>query len=102
MAADNTAIDIVNDHIQSEMNENIQTSDDNDSIVKIAAFSGYHALNGEMSEYREEKACNQIEKGVQTDWTSFAFCKDGMTRQMSRYVENRYEESFNGSRRTYI
>ena len=84
------------------MNENIQTSYDNDSIVRIAAVSGYHTLNGEMSKYREENACNQIEKGVQTELTSFAFCKDGMTRRMSRYVENRYEDSLNGSRCTYI
>lgn len=102
MAIDNTATNTVNDHIQSEMNENIETPDDNDSVVGINAFSGYHTLNGGLSKYREEKPCNQIEKGVQTEWTSFALCKDGMTRQMNGYVENRYEESSKWSRCTYI
>lgn len=92
MATDITETEIDNDHIQSKMNENIQTPDDNDSVT----------LDGGMSKDREEKACNQIEKGVQTEWTSFALCKDGMTRHMSSYVENRYQESLNGSRCTYI
>ena len=102
MATENTATVNVDDDIQSAINGNIRTPDDNDSVVRIDAFSGYHTLNGGMSKYREEKTCNQIEKGVQTEWTSFALCKDGMTRQMRRYVENLYEESSNGSRCTYI
>ena len=102
MAIDNTATNTVNDHIPSEMNKDIQAPNDNDSVLRVNAFSGYHTLNGEMSKYQEEKACNQIEKGVQTEWTSFALCKDGMTRQMRRYVENLYEKSLNGSRCTYI
>ena len=102
MTTENTATDNVDDHIQSEMNENIQTPNDNDSVVRIDAFSGYHTLNGGMTKYQEEKACNQIEKGVQTEWTSFALCKNGMTRRMSRYAENHYEESLNGSRCKYI
>ena len=102
MTTENTATDNVDDHIQSEMNGIIQTPDDNDSVVRIDAFSGYHTLNGGMSKYREDTACNQSEKGVQTEWTSFALCKDGMTRQMRRYVGNLYEKSLNGSRCTYI
>ena len=86
MTTENTATDNVDDHIQSEMNGIIQTPDDNDSVVRIDAFSGYHTLNGGMSKYREEKACNQIEKGVQTEWSPFTPYKDGMTRQMSRRV----------------
>ena len=86
------------------MNEDIQTSYDIDLALRLTSKSnsGNHTPNGGMSKYRKEKACNQIEKGVQTEWTSFALCKDGMTRQMRRYVENLYKKSLNGSRCTYI
>ena len=102
MDTDNTVIDTVDDHIQSEMNENTQTSDDNDSVVRIDAFSGHHTLNIGMRKYLEEKTCNQIEKGVQTEWSPFTPYKDGMTRRMSRLVCTCHEVSSNGRRGTFI
>ena len=84
------------------MNENTQTPDDNDSVVRIDDLSGHHTLNIGMRKYLEDKTCNQVEKGVQTEWSPFALYKDGTTRKMSRRVCNCLEVSPNGSRCTYI
>ena len=84
------------------MNENIQTLDDNDSEVRIDACMGHHTLNIGMSKYREEKTCNQIERGVQTECSPFTPYKDGMTRRMSGRVCTCHEVSSNRSRCTFI
>ena len=102
MDTDNFATNTVDDHIQSEMNENIQILDDNDSEVRINACMGHHTLNIGMLEYLEEKTCNQMEKGVQTEWSPVALYKDGMTRRMSGRVCTCHEVSSNGSRCTVI
>ena len=102
MDTDNTVIDTVDDHIQSEINENTQTPDDNDSVVRINAFADDQTLNVGMRKYQEEKTFDQIEKGVQTEWTPSAFYKDGMTRKTSTRVCNCLEASPNGTRCTYI
>ena len=84
------------------MNENIQTLDDNDSEVRIDACMGHHTLNIGMSKYREEKTCNQIERGVQTECSPFTPYKDGMTRQMSRRACTCHEVPSYGSKCTFI
>ena len=102
MDTDNFAINTVDDHIQSEMNENIQTLDDNDSEVRIDACMSHHTLKIGMSKYREEKTCNQIERGVQTECSPFTPYKDGMTRRISGRVCTCHEVSSNESRCTFI
>ena len=102
MDTDNFAINTVDDHIQSEMNENIQTLDDNESEVRIDTCMGHHTLKIGMSKYREEKTCNQIERGVQTECSPCTPYKDGITRRMSGRVCTCHEVSSNGSRCTFI